>query len=77
VGRCHPDPEAGVPAVLGPGIASGFADNDAGGITTYSVVGAKFGYVMLWVVLASVLALSFTQEAGARLGLATGWGCST
>ena len=53
---------------------SGFADNDAGGITTYSVVGAKFGYVMLWVVLASMLALFFTQEAGARLGLATGRG---
>jgi Mn2+/Fe2+ NRAMP family transporter len=61
-------------AVLGPGIVSGFADNDAGGITTYSVVGAKFGYVMLWVVLASMLALFFTQEAGARLGLATGRG---
>jgi Mn2+/Fe2+ NRAMP family transporter len=61
-------------AVLGPGMVSGFADNDAGGITTYSVVGAQFGYALLWIVLASMLALFVTQEAGARLGLATGRG---
>jgi len=61
-------------AVLGPGLVSGFADNDAGGITTYSVVGAQFGYALLWIVLASMLALFVTQEAGARLGLATGRG---
>jgi Mn2+/Fe2+ NRAMP family transporter len=61
-------------AVLGPGLVSGFADNDAGGITTYSVVGAQFGYALLWVVLASMLALFVTQEVGARLGLVTGRG---
>ena len=61
-------------AVLGPGLVSGFADNDAGGITTYSVVGAQFGYALLWVVLASMVALFVTQEVGARLGLATGRG---
>ena len=61
-------------AVLGPGLVSGFADNDAGGITTYSVVGAQFGYDLLWVVLASLLALAVTQEVGARLGLATSQG---
>src|SRR5579883_1358931 len=61
-------------AVLGPGIISGFADNDAGGITTYSVVGAQFGYDLMWILLASMLALGVTQEAGARLGLATGKG---
>jgi len=64
----------GILAAMGPGIISGFADNDAGGITTYSVVGAKFGYQMMWVLLASALALGITQEAGARLGLATGKG---
>ena len=64
----------GLLAAMGPGIISGFADNDAGGITTYSVVGARFGYEMLWVLLASALALVITQEAGARLGLATGKG---
>src|SRR5256885_13730247 len=59
---------------LGPGLISGFADNDAGGITTYSVVGAQFGYDLMWVVLGSMIALSITQEVGARLGLATGQG---
>jgi len=65
---------AGVLAVLGPGIVSGFADNDAGGITTYSVVGAKFGYDILWVILVTQIALFVTQEIGARIGLATGQG---
>ena len=61
-------------AVLGPGIVSGFADNDAGGITTYSLAGAKFGYDLLWVLLATQIALFVTQEIGARMGLATGQG---
>ena len=61
-------------AVLGPGLVSGFADNDAGGITTYSLAGAQYGYALLWVILASQLVLFFTQEVGARLGLATGKG---
>src|SRR5437660_10773462 len=59
---------------LGPGLISGFADNDAGGITTYSVVGAQFGYDLMWVVLASMLALAITQEVGARPGPAPGQG---
>jgi NRAMP (natural resistance-associated macrophage protein)-like metal ion transporter len=61
-------------AVLGPGIVSGFADNDAGGITTYSIAGARFGYDLLWVLLITQIALLVTQEIGARLGLATGQG---
>ncbi len=61
-------------AVLGPGLVSGFADNDAGGITTYSLAGVQFGYDLLWVILASQIVLFFTQEVGARLGLATGQG---
>jgi NRAMP (natural resistance-associated macrophage protein)-like metal ion transporter len=61
-------------AVLGPGLVSGFADNDAGGITTYSLVGSQYGYTLLWVILASQIVLFFTQEVGARLGLATGKG---
>ena len=61
-------------AVLGPGLVSGFADNDAGGITTYSLAGANWGYTLLWVILASQIVLFFTQEVGARLGLATGKG---
>jgi NRAMP (natural resistance-associated macrophage protein)-like metal ion transporter len=65
---------AAILGVLGPGLVSGFADNDAGGITTYSVAGAKFGYDLLWVLLASQIVLFFTQEVGARLGLASGQG---
>ncbi len=60
--------------VLGPGVVSGFADNDAGGITTYSLAGAQFGYGLMWALLATMLALGIMQEAGARLGLATGQG---
>jgi Mn2+/Fe2+ NRAMP family transporter len=61
-------------SVVGPGLVSGFADNDAGGITTYSIAGAQFGYDLMWALLASMLALAVTQEIGARLGLATGQG---
>lgn len=60
--------------VLGPGLVSGFADNDAGGIATYSLAGARFGYGLMWSLLVTMLALGITQEAGARLGLATGQG---
>jgi len=63
--------------VLGPGLISGFADNDAGGITTYSIAGARYGYGLMWVLLASMIALGITQEAGARLGLATGQGLAS
>ena len=65
---------AGILGILGPGLVSGFADNDAGGISTYSVAGVKYGYELLWVLLASQIVLFFTQEVGARLGLATGQG---
>ena len=62
--------------VLGPGLVTAFADNDAGGITTYSLAGAQYGYGLLWVLLVTAIALVITQEAGARLGLATGQGLS-
>ena len=52
---------AAILGVLGPGLVSGFADNDAGGITTYSVAGVKYGYELLWVLLASQIVLFFTQ----------------
>ncbi len=60
--------------VLGPGLVTAFADNDAGGITTYSLAGAQFGFGLMWVLLVTAVALTVTQEAGARLGLATGQG---
>lgn len=61
-------------SILGPGIIAGTADNDAGGIATYSVAGASFGYKMLWVLLIVTFILAITQEMGARLGLVTGKG---
>lgn len=61
-------------AILGPGIIAGTADNDAGGITNYSVAGASFGYSLLWVLLLTTFALALTQEIGARMGLVTGKG---
>jgi NRAMP (natural resistance-associated macrophage protein)-like metal ion transporter len=57
--------------VIGPGIIAANADNDAGGITTYSVVGAHFGTQMLWVLLLITFALAVTQEMGVRIGIVT------
>lgn len=64
-------------AVLGPGIIAGNADNDAGGITTYSVAGANFGHSLLWILLLTTFALAITQEVGARMGLVTGKGLAS
>ena len=64
-------------AVLGPGIISGSVDNDAGGITTYSIAGANFGYTMLWVLTLTTFCLCITQEVGARMGLVTGKGLAS
>jgi NRAMP (natural resistance-associated macrophage protein)-like metal ion transporter len=61
-------------AVIGPGIITANADNDAGGISTYSVVGAHYGYSLLWVLVVVTLCLAVTQEMGARTGAATGKG---
>lgn len=57
--------------VVGPGIIAANADNDAGGITTYSVVGAHFGTSMLWVLLLITFSLAITQEMGVRIGIVT------
>lgn len=64
-------------AIMGPGIIAASADNDAGGITTYSVAGAQFGYSLLWVLVLTTFALSITQEIGARMGLVTGKGLAS
>jgi Mn2+/Fe2+ NRAMP family transporter len=61
-------------SIIGPGIIAGTADNDAGGIATYSVAGASFGYKMLWILFLITFILAITQEMGARLGLVTGKG---
>lgn len=64
-------------AIIGPGIISGSVDNDAGGITTYSVAGAQFGYSLLWVLFVTTFALAVTQEIGARMGITTGKGLAS
>jgi NRAMP (natural resistance-associated macrophage protein)-like metal ion transporter len=61
-------------AVLGPGVITASADNDAQGITTYSITGAKTGFALLWLLFLMLFSLSVTQEMGARLGMATGKG---
>jgi NRAMP (natural resistance-associated macrophage protein)-like metal ion transporter len=64
-------------AILGPGIISGSVDNDAGGITTYSVAGANFGYSLIWILFITTFCLAITQEIGARMGLVTGKGLAS
>jgi NRAMP (natural resistance-associated macrophage protein)-like metal ion transporter len=61
-------------AVVGPGIITANVDNDAGGITTYSVAGAHYGYSLLWMLGLVALALIIIQEMSARLGVVTGKG---
>lgn len=63
-------------AILGPGIITANVDNDAGGITTYSLAGAHFGYSLLWVMLPTTIALVVIQEMCARMGAVTGKGLS-
>jgi Mn2+/Fe2+ NRAMP family transporter len=61
-------------AILGPGIITGSVDNDAGGITTYSVAGAEYGYTLLWTLIPAFIVLMVIQEMNARMGIVTGKG---
>jgi len=63
-------------AVLGPGLITSNVDNDAGGIATYSLAGAQFGYTLLWSLVPMTVALYVTQEMCARMGVVTGKGLS-
>ncbi len=63
-------------AVMGPGIITGFAGNDAGGVTTYTAVGAHYGFEMMWLLLLSTVGLLVIQEMCARMGAVTGKGLS-
>ncbi len=60
--------------LIGPGIISAIAGNDAGGITTFSVAGAHFGYTFFWTMIPLMLLLIITQEMCARMGVVTGKG---
>jgi NRAMP (natural resistance-associated macrophage protein)-like metal ion transporter len=59
---------------LGPGMITANVDNDAGGIYTYSVAGAQFGYSLLWTLVPITIALVVVQEMVARMGVVTGKG---
>lgn len=61
-------------AILGPGLVSAIAGDDAGGIGTYSVVGAKYGYQLLWALVIVIIGLAIVQEMTARLTVFTGKG---
>lgn len=60
--------------VMGPGLITAFADNDATGVATYSVAGARYGYSLLWVLFLITFSLAFIQEMSVRLGAVTGKG---
>jgi NRAMP (natural resistance-associated macrophage protein)-like metal ion transporter len=60
--------------VMGPGIITASVDQDAGGITTYSVAGAQYGYTHLWSLPFIIVALAVVQEMGTRMGVVTGRG---
>src|SRR5215207_2707014 len=61
-------------AVAGPGLLAGLSDDDPAGITTYSILGADYGYQLLWVLALSTAALILFHELGARMGVVTGEG---
>lgn len=63
-------------AVMGPGIITGFSGNDAGGVTTYTTVGARYGYALLWLLLVASLSLVVMLETCVRMGVSTGKGLS-
>ncbi|MCK9150508.1 Nramp family divalent metal transporter [Methanobacterium alcaliphilum] len=61
-------------SVMGPGIITANVDNDAGGITTYSLAGSQFGYTLLWTFIPMIIALAVIQEMGVRMGIVSGKG---
>ncbi len=63
-------------AIIGPGFITASVDNDAGGIWTYSIAGAQFGYSLLWTMIPITIALVVVQEMAARMGAVTGKGLS-
>ena len=61
-------------AILGPGMITANAGNDAGGIATFASVGADFGYALLWILIPIAISLGIVQEMCARMGAVTGKG---
>src|SRR4029450_1848739 len=60
--------------ILGPGLITANAGNDAGGIATFASVGAEFGYSLLWILIPITISLGIVQEMCARMGAVTGKG---
>jgi NRAMP (natural resistance-associated macrophage protein)-like metal ion transporter len=60
--------------LLGPGLIAANAGNDAGGIATYSSIGAKYGYDLLWTIVLITISLAIVQLLAARMGVVTGKG---
>ncbi len=61
-------------SIMGPGIITASVDQDAGGIATYSLAGAHYGYTLLWVLLFTTISLAVVQEMGSRMAVVTGKG---
>ena len=61
-------------SIMGPGIITANVDNDAGGITTYSLAGSQFGYDLVWIFIPMIIALAIIQEMGVRMGVVSGKG---
>lgn len=64
-------------AALGPGVVAAMAGNDAGGISTYSTIGAMFGYGTLWIIPIMMVMLAIVQEGASRMGAVTGKGLAS
>ena len=58
-------------SVFGPATITAMADNDAGGVATYSLAGATLGYPILFLLFIITILLGITQEMGMRLTLVT------
>src|SRR5438067_12233579 len=63
-------------AIIGPGVITAAAGNDAGGIATFASVGADYGYQFLWLLIPLTISLGIVQEMCARMGAVTGEGLS-
>jgi Mn2+/Fe2+ NRAMP family transporter len=63
-------------ALMGPGIITGSVDNDAGGIATYSLAGARYGLDTLWLMVPMTAILIVVQDMGARMAAVSGKGLS-
>ncbi|HEX4208567.1 MAG TPA: divalent metal cation transporter, partial [Ktedonobacteraceae bacterium] len=61
-------------SVVGPGLITANVDNDATGITGYSLAGAQYGYGLIWAIILVTISLAVVQEMVARMGVVTGKG---